>query len=158
MESNSNQEPHKKQEEREEISLNEQRIREITFLYYSRSDVRKAIFDFSKNRECIPRYFEGFGKRPDSFQYETDILEFVKRGATSFHCSEELWSDPLEISTELSKSEFDNLRIGWDLLLDVDSPYFEYSKIYTQLLIDALEFHGIKNLGINIQAQRVFIL
>src|SRR3989344_651469 len=156
MESNSNQEPHKKQEEREEISLNEQRIREITFLYYSRSDVRKAIFDFSKNRECIPRYFEGFGKRPDSFQYETDILEFVKRGATSFHCSEELWSDPLEISTELSKSEFDNLRIGWDLLLDVDSPYFEYSKIYTQLLIDALEFHGIKNLGIKYSGSKGF--
>lgn len=149
MEQNSNQEP-------EEISFNEKRIREITLIYYSRPDVRKAIFDFSKNRECIPRYFEGFGKRPDNFQYETDIIEQVKKGATSFHCSEELWSDPLEISNEMSKKDFDDLRIGWDLLLDVDSPYIEYSRIYSELLIDALEFHGIKNLGIKFSGSKGF--
>ncbi|MDD5193643.1 MAG: hypothetical protein PHF67_03585 [Candidatus Nanoarchaeia archaeon] len=154
MDTNSTKETNKKTEEKPERSLNEQRIRETTLIYYSRPDVRKAIFDFSKNRECVPRYFEGFGKRPDSFQYETDIIEFVKRGATSFHCSEELWSDPLEISTEFSKQDFDNLRIGWDLLLDVDSPYFEYSRIYAQLLIDALEFYGIKNLGIKFSGSK----
>ena len=147
MEQNSNQEP-------EEISFNEKRIREITLIYYSRPDVKKAIFEFSNNRECIPRYFEGFGKRPDNFQYETDIIEQVKKGATSFHCSEELWSDPLEISNEMSKKDFDDLRIGWDLLLDVDSPYFEYSRIYSELLIEALEFHGIKNLGIKFSGSK----
>ena len=51
-----------------ERSHKEQRIREITFLYYSRADVKKTLFDFSKNRECIPRYYEAFGKRPDIFQ------------------------------------------------------------------------------------------
>lgn len=139
------------------ISLKEKRIRDITFIYYSRPDVRKAIFMFSKNRECIPSYMmQSFGKRPDTFQYEQDILEQVRRGATSFHCSEELWQDPLEISNELSEQEFNDLRIGWDLLLDVDSPYLEYSKIYTKLLVDVLKFHGIENIGIKFSGSKGF--
>ena len=74
----------------EEKSLNEQRIRKITQLYYSRPDIQKVIFEFSNNREICPRYFEGFGKRPDSFQYLGDIFGLIKKGATSLHCSEEL--------------------------------------------------------------------
>jgi hypothetical protein len=141
-----------------ERSYNEKRIRELTLMYYTRNDVKKAIFDFSKNRECVPRYFEGFGKRPDTFQYENDITDLVKRGATSFHCSEELWNDPLEISTEMSKKDFDDLRIGWDLLLDIDSPYLEYSKIYAELLVEALKIHGIKNMGLKFSGSKGFHL
>ena len=44
----------------------EERIRKVAPLYYLRPDIRKAMFEFSKNRECVPRYFEGFGKRPDA--------------------------------------------------------------------------------------------
>jgi len=141
-------------EPEKEISFKEKRIREIVFLYYSREDVKKAIFNFSKNRECIPRYFEGFGKRPDAFQYESDILEQVKKGATSFHCSEELWKDPLEISTELSEEQFNELRLGWDLILDVDSPYLEYSKIYADLIVKTLEVHGIENIGVKFSGSK----
>ena len=54
----------------------------------------------------------------------------------------------IEALKELSKKEFDNLRIGWDLLLDVDSPYLEYSKIFARLLIEALKLHGIENIGV----------
>jgi hypothetical protein len=139
-----------------EISLKEKRIREITLAYYSRKEIRKFMLDFSNSRECVPKYYEGFGKRPDFFQYESDILEQVKKGATSFHCSEELWSDPLELSTDLSKNELNSLRIGWDLLLDVDSPYLEYSKIYADLLVKALKFHGIENLGIKFSGSKGF--
>ena len=64
-----------------EPSFKEKRIREILLIYYSREDVRNAMFEFSTGRECIPRYFEGFGKRPDMFQYPSDILEQVKSGA-----------------------------------------------------------------------------
>jgi len=137
-------------------SIKEQRIREIIFVYYSRQDVKKTLFEFSKDRECIPRYFEGFGKRPDAFQYESDIFEHVKRGATSFHCSEEIWQDPLEISTELSQGELDEIRTGWDLLLDIDSPYLEYSKIYANLLIKTLNFNGIKNIGVKFSGSKGF--
>jgi hypothetical protein len=158
METNSNNDNPEKQEinKKEEISLNEKRIREITLAYYSRPDIRKAMFDFSKNRECIPRYFEGFGKRPDNFQYDADILESVRRGATSFHCSEELWSDPLEISTDMSREELEEIKIGWDLLLDIDSPYLEYSKIYAGLLVDALKLHGIENIGVKFSGSKGF--
>ena len=136
------------------MELKEQRIRKITQLYYSRSDVQKAIFDFSQNREIAPRYFEGFGKRPDSFQYIGDIFELVKKGATSFHCSEELWHDPLKLSTELPKNHFNELRKGWDFILDIDSKYVDYSKIYTKIIIDFLKFSGIKNIGVKFSGSK----
>src|SRR3989304_3195882 len=87
-----------------------------------------SIFTISQNRETVPRYFEGFGKRPDNFQYQGDIFELVKKGATSFHCSEELWNDPLAISTSMTEKQLKESRIGWDLLLDIDSQYLDYSK------------------------------
>ncbi len=138
------------------LSVKEERIRLITKAYYSRQDVRKALLEFSKNRECIPRYFEGFGKRPDMFQYESDIFEQVKKGATSFHCSQELWKDPLEVSTDLNQLQLNELRIGWDLLLDIDSKYVDFSKIYTEILIDVLRFHGIKNIGAKFSGNKGF--
>jgi len=131
-----------------EQSIREQRIRRITSLYYSKPEVQKAIFEFSKNRETIPRYFEGFGKRPDSFEYPGDSFELVKKGATSFHCSEEIWKDPMKINTEMSKEQANDLRTGWDLLIDIDSKYLDYSKIMAELIIKMLKFHGIKNIGI----------
>mgnify|MGYP001611636868 CR=1 FL=1 len=137
-------------------SFKEKRIREITFLYYSRSDIKKALFGFSKNRETVPRYFESFGKRPDSFQYESDIVEQVKKGATSFHCSEELWSDPLELSTGLSRQESDSIRTGWDLLIDIDSPYIEYSKLYAELIVELLQLHNVENFSVKFSGSKGF--
>ncbi len=127
-------------------------------MYYSRPDIRKALYEFSSNRETIPRYYEGFGKRPDTFQYQNDVLEQVKRGATSFHSSEELWEDPLEIETNMSRQQLNDLRIGWDLLLDIDSPYLEYSKIYTQLLVEAIKFHNIENFEVKFSGSKGFHL
>jgi DNA-directed RNA polymerase subunit RPC12/RpoP len=139
-----------------QASLKEERIRKISTLYYSRQDIRKAIFEFSKNRECVPRYFEGFGKRPDSFQYDSDILGLAKKGATSFHCSEELWKDPLEISTGMSEAEIKSLRIGWDLLIDIDCKYIEYSKKAAYSIIMALKSCGVENIGIKFSGGKGF--
>ncbi len=137
-------------------SINEKRIRKITQLYYSRKDVQKAIFEFSKNREICPRYFEGFGKRPDSFQYIRDIFELVKKGATSFHGSEEIWQDPLKIKTGMDEKQFNELRIGWDLLIDIDSKYIDYSKICAEIIINFLKFHGIKNINVKFSGSKGF--
>ncbi|HEA46505.1 MAG TPA: hypothetical protein ENH99_01865 [Candidatus Pacearchaeota archaeon] len=135
----------------------EQRIRRMTQLYYSRPDIKKAIFDFSKDREVVPSYMmEGFGKRPDTMQYPGDIFELVKRGATSFHCSEELWEDPLKISTDLNEKQMDELRKGWDLLIDIDSKYLDYSKIMLQQIIKVFKFHNIKNFGIKFSGSKGF--
>ena len=134
--------------ENKEKGIKEQRIRKITHLYYSRKDVQKTIYEFSKCREVTPRYFEGFGKRPDSLEYPNDVFELVKKGATSLHCSEEIWSDPLRLSTDLNEKQLNELRTGWDLLIDIDSKYIDYSKISAEVIINMLKFHGIKNVGI----------
>lgn len=138
------------------LSLKEKKIRQITQFYYSKPEVQEAIFSFSKNREVVPRYFEAFGKRPDSFQYKGDIFELVRRGATSFHCSEEIWKDPLKISTSMTKEDFNELRDGWDLLIDIDSKYIDYSKIMAELIINLLKFHGVKNFGVKYSGSKGF--
>jgi len=141
----------------EEKSIREKRIKSLAISYYSRQDVSKAIFDFSKNREVVPSYMmQSFGKRPDALQYPSDIPAFVKKGATSFHCSEELWKDPLAISTEKTEEQLNELREGWDFLIDIDSKYLDYSKISAELIIRALEFHGVKNLGIKFSGSKGF--
>ena len=134
----------------------EQRIRSLTQLYYSKQEIQKTIFEFAKNREICPRYFEGFGKRPDALQYPGDIFELVKKGATSFHCSEELWEDPMNISTGMNEKQLNELRRGWDLLIDIDSKYLDYSKIMAELIIQTLEFHGVKNIGIKFSGSKGF--
>ena len=143
-------------EELKEKSEKEIRVRKITQLYYSRPEIQKIIFEFSRNREICPRYFEGFGKRPDSFQFQGDLFELVKKGATSFHCSEEIWTNPLDISTELKEKQINELRIGWDFLLDIDSKYIDFSKIMLKEIIKLLNFHGIKNIGIKFSGSKGF--
>jgi len=141
-----------------EISYKEKRIRGVTNLYYSRPEIQKAIFEFCKNREISPRYFEGFGKRPDSFQYPGDVFELVKRGGTSFHCSEEIWDDPLKIATGMNEKQLNEIRIGWDLLIDIDSKYIDYSKIMAEIIIKFLNFNGIKNIGVKFSGSKGFHL
>ena len=135
-------------------SIKEKRIRNITQLYYSRPDIQKIIFDFSNSREISPRYFEGFGKRPDTLQYQGDILAMAKKGATSFHCSEELWEDPLKLTTGLVEKQLNELRIGWDLLLDVDCKWFDYSKLAAKAIINVLKNHNIKNIGLKFSGSK----
>jgi len=142
----------------ESISVREKRIRKITHLYYSRPEIQKALFEFSKNREICPRYFEGFGKRPDVFEYAGDIFELVKRGATSFHCSEEIWQDPLRIETGMNEKQLNEIRDGWDLIFDIDSKYIDYSKILLLEIIKVLQFHGVKNFGIKFSGSKGFHL
>lgn len=138
-------------------SVKSQRIDKVKSLYYSRKDVQKAIYEFSKNREIAPSFMmESFGKRPDSFQYPGDIFSLVKKGATSFHCSEEIWEDPLKISTDFNRKQLNELRIGWDLLFDIDSKYFDYSKILAKIIIKILRFYGVKNFGIKFSGSKGF--
>jgi len=135
-------------------SFKEERIKKITQLYYSRKDVQKAIFEFSKNREISPRYFEGFGKRPDTFQYVGDVFELVKKGATSFHCSEEIWEDPLKIVTGMTEAQANELRIGWDLLIDIDCKWFDYSKLAAKSIIKMLRNNKVKNVGLKFSGSK----
>jgi DNA primase catalytic subunit len=131
-------------------------LADIAVLYYSRKDVQKAIQGFCKDREAVARYLENFSKRPSTIEYPDEILQEAKNGATSFHCSEEIWENPLELSTDLDRKELDKIRKGWDLLIDIDSKYLEYSKIMARLIIDALEFHGVRSYGIKFSGSKGF--
>ncbi len=115
-----------------------------TLSYYKRRDVQKLILEHAKNKEIGVRFHESFGKRPDILAYENDILESAKRGCTSLHCSEETWTNPLELNANFRRAELDNLRCGWDLILDIDCPYWNFSKLTTYVFIKALKDHGIE--------------
>jgi len=115
--------------------------------YYSRKDIQKELLKISKDRE-VSVIFESnnFGKRPDILQFENDILELAKKGATSFHISEEHWTNPLLLKPGMTQKQLDELRKGFDIILDIDGP-FEVSTIAAELIIEALKFHDVKNIS-----------
>ncbi len=125
--------------------------------HYKRQDVQEEIVAAAQDKEVAVKYGEkGFGKRPDVLNHSKDVLEFAKNGATSFHCSEELWHNPLQLDTSLRKQELDELRKGWDLVLDIDCPWLEYSQIAADLLVHALQYHGITHLGVKFSGNHGF--
>jgi len=137
--------------------MSKERVLSITKIYYSNPKIQKAIFNFSKDREVVPRYANGgFGKRPDTLQYFPDLMGLVNKGATSFHASEEIWADPFRINSEMEQEEMDEIRNSWDLLIDIDSPYLDYSKIAAKLICETLENFGIKNYGLKFSGSKGF--
>ena len=124
--------------------------------YYLREDIQNAIFETAKDREIAVKFDYGFGKRPEIMQFKSDVAEFAKQGAISFHCSEELWNNPLQLSTSLKKQEIDELRKGWDLVLDIDCPFLEYSQMAADLLVKALKSKGVKSISVKFSGNHGF--
>ena len=124
--------------------------------YYTREDVRQAIVSHAKGKEIAIRFGDYFGKRPDVLQYPNDVLEAAKKGATSFHNSEEHWYNPLELTTSMRRREQDELRSGWDLIIDIDCKIWDFSKVITDLLIKALRKHGIKTISVKFSGNKGF--
>lgn len=113
--------------------------------YYKRQDVQEAIVREAEHREVGTRMIDGrFGKRPDILTQPSEIFEFARKKAISFHFSEELWKDPLEIKEKKSLKELNELRIGWDLVLDVDGLDFEISRIATKWFQKVLEYYEVE--------------
>ncbi|MBR9690072.1 hypothetical protein GOV08_00115 [Candidatus Woesearchaeota archaeon] len=114
-------------------------------LYYKRDDIRQSMSDGAVDKEVAVRYGDkGFGKRPDMIISPGDILELVKKGATSFHSSEEIWTNPMQLSPNMPKKELESIRKGWDLILDIDCPYWELAKLTAKLMVKALNDNGVK--------------
>ena len=92
----------------------------LVLKYYSRDDVLERMFSYAAGREVVCATADGtYFKRPDAVLYPRDILERVKRGAVSFHCSVEHWTQPLAISQE----NLEALRSGFDVIIDIDSKF-----------------------------------
>lgn len=125
--------------------------------HYKRPEIQQAMIEHSHNKEVAIKYGEkGFGKRPDMLKYPVDILEAAKQGATSFHVSEEIWSNPLQLDPMLKRSELHKLRLGWDLIIDIDCPFIEYSRFAADLIIKALKHHGIKSITVKFSGNKGF--
>ena len=116
--------------------------------YYAREEIREEITVAAKNREVVGSFGgKGYARRPDSIEYPNDVYELAKQGITSFHMSEEIWDNPLNITLDMSKKEVEDLRTGWDLILDIDCNWLEYSMIAGHYLIEALKYHSIKSVS-----------
>ncbi|MGV8162961.1 MAG: hypothetical protein ACP5N2_06545 [Candidatus Nanoarchaeia archaeon] len=129
-----------------------------TLSYYKRKDVQKAMVEQAQSKEIAVRFSDYFGKRPDVLMYSEDVMEFAKKKATSFHCSEELWSNPLSLRSEIKKQEMDELRVGWDLILDIDCHHFIYSKLAAHYLVIMLKDLGVSSVTCKFSGNKGFHL
>lgn len=114
--------------------------------YYSKLEVQKEILSFAENKEVVGSLTDGsYLKRPDTLFYPKDIIERVKKGVVSFHCSVEKWTQPMQLSLNLGKNEMDNLRIGFDFVIDIDSKTkIEHAVVATEVVYNFLKDLGIK--------------
>ncbi|MCK5282758.1 MAG: hypothetical protein KAK00_05090 [Nanoarchaeota archaeon] len=125
--------------------------------YYKRKDIQQAMVDSALNREVAIKYSDkGFGKRPDILKYPEEIIDLAKQGATSFHASEELWTNPTLISPNMKKSNVTKLRKGWDLILDIDSPFWKIAKITAWLIVQGLKDFGIDSVSVKFSGNKGF--
>lgn len=124
--------------------------------YYSRKDVQGEFLRLAKDREVQAWFNDIRGRRPDVVNFLGDISELVRKGMSSFHVSVERWNDPLKLKSGMSKRELDELRLGWDLVIDIDSKNLEFSKITAELIIEALKFHNLKTYSIKFSGNHGF--
>lgn len=129
----------------------------LVLRYYKRPEIQAALIDGADRKEVAVSFGgTGYGKRPDMIVYPNDVIEAVKAGATSFHCSEEIWKNPLQITTGMRPEEYNEIRAGWDLILDIDCKELEYSKIAADLLVQALKHHGITCVSVKFSGNHGF--
>lgn len=123
----------------------------ILLKHYKRREVQEALIQHAQQKEVSVRYDESFGKRPDILLYPREVLELALQNATSFHASEELWDNALALSSNLSRKELDSMRVGWDLVLDIDCAILEYSKIAADLIVKFLRYCGCSAQDVSIK-------
>lgn len=124
--------------------------------FYKRKEVQEALVEHARDKEIGIRYTDTFGKRPDMLMYPREVLELALQSATSFHCSEELWENPLLLTSDLQRAEMNALRKGWDLVLDIDCAFLEYSKIAAMLIIRFLRYCSVRDFSVKFSGNKGF--
>ena len=114
--------------------------------YYSNPKIQEVLMNIARDREVVGRFDDGrFLYRPDTLLYPKDLMERVKKGISSFHCSVEKWTHPMRLSADLKPSDLDKMRKGFDLIIDMDSKLkLEHAAIAAEVVCDFL-----KELGVN---------
>jgi len=107
-----------------------------------------------ENREVVPKYENSFGSRPDQILFPGDLNHHAKNKAQEFHVSVEKWADPMMVD---DIKDQDQLRTGWDLLIDIDCDHsFSLAKDTALLIIEELKQYGINNIGVKFSGNRGF--
>ena len=132
--------------------MDKRKVRE----YYTQDKISNAILKNSKDREVAGALWSGnYDKRPNIIQYKSDIENMVNKGVTSFHFSVEHWKNAMQ----LDNKEYEKLRKGWDLIIDLDSNIgIPAAKQAALLIVKLFERYGIKNYGIKFSGSRGFHL
>ena len=113
--------------------------------YYSREEIQQALLKVSANREVAGVYETGaYSKRPNSLVFPNDIAYMVKSGVIEFHGSLEHWSNP----ASLKEGNYNDLRTGWDIVLDLDCDLFDHGRIAALVLAKELKKLGVNNLSL----------
>jgi hypothetical protein len=149
------------------LKLKQQRI-----LYFKRSKIRNSIVEAAENKEIDVQFqniksklidgnvtdeiFSYHLKQRTVLKFPQEVLDLALKGASSFHASEELWSNPLSVKTGMNKKELDELRIGWDLVVDIDCHMLEYSKIAAHIIIEFFKSYNIKSISCKYSGNKGF--
>jgi len=114
--------------------------------YYSKPEVQEKILEAARDREVVGSKEDGtFLSRPDTLVYPNDIIERVKKGIIAFHCSVEKWKNPMQLKSEITKKEMDELRKGFDFIIDIDAKAkLEHAKIAAIQVVEFLKQYGIE--------------
>jgi hypothetical protein len=128
----------------------------IAIRHYSRGIISDAISAECKDREVAVKYSYGFGKRPEMIDTSAEVRQLGAQGATSFHISEELWHNPLDIKTGMSEKEYNGIRRGWDLIIDIDAPDWRFCKVVCATMIQVLKDLGIKTIRVKFSGNKGF--
>lgn len=119
--------------------------RKEIYNYYGREDVQQALLHAAERREVIAVFKDGgFSTRPNTLVYPKDIMMQVRSGAVAFHGSLERWSNPMAVGTE----NYESMRLGWDLVLDIDCQQTEHGLVAVSVFLAALKKHGIRNVSL----------
>jgi hypothetical protein len=123
--------------------------------HYSREDVQQALLALGRGREVIGVFRGGgFGTRPNVILYPKDIEQMVRSGVQEFHTSLERWSNPMGLRAD----NYEELRAGWDLILDIDCQDFGHAKAAAGIVHRELERHGLRSISLKYTGGKGFHL
>jgi hypothetical protein len=58
-----------------------------------------------------------------------NLFKAGSRIAVKISCVDDEPKNPLELKTEMAPEQLNNLRKGWDLIIDIDSKFLDYREI-----------------------------